>query len=152
MQQGDPIASRDTEISRTRHRGILRRERWRKILEEWDPNATELIEALGGRPSTRQECPPKDIPCPFVGCKYHLYLDVIPETGTIKLNYPEIEPHQMKVWCVLNFVEQHGSATLQEVGDLLQVTRERIRQVESKAKNKLIRSSIGGDGIRDALF
>ena len=35
------------------------------------------------RPQTRAACVSAERPCPHVSCKYHLYLDVNPETGSI---------------------------------------------------------------------
>src|SRR5262249_28750008 len=43
------------------------------------------------RPRTRAECAEGQRPCPWVSCKHHLYLDVNPETGSIKLNFPDLE-------------------------------------------------------------
>lgn len=37
------------------------------------------------RPRTRGECRDGFRPCPFVACKYHLYLDINPETGSTSL-------------------------------------------------------------------
>ncbi|MEO8550028.1 MAG: hypothetical protein ABI678_08640, partial [Kofleriaceae bacterium] len=37
------------------------------------------------RPSTREECRGEMRPCPWVACKHHLYLDINPETGSIKI-------------------------------------------------------------------
>lgn len=39
--------------------------------------------------------------------------------------------------CVLDCVEGEHTYTLEEVGDLFGVTRERVRQIESKAKSNL---------------
>jgi hypothetical protein len=69
-------------------------------------------------------------PCPFVGCKYHLYLDVNPETNSIKQNFPHKEVWELEETCSLDVAER-GGLTLEEVGDLLNLTRERIRQMES---------------------
>lgn len=46
------------------------------------------------RPSTRGECAQVPRPCPYVACKYSLYLDVS-KTGSIILNFPHLEPWQM---------------------------------------------------------
>ena len=43
---------------------------------------------------TRAECVEGPRPCPYVSCKYHLYLDVQHRTGAIKLNFPDIEVEQ----------------------------------------------------------
>src|SRR5687768_4676303 len=38
------------------------------------------------RPQTRAECQGVPRPCPYVSCSHHLYLDVNPASGAIKLN------------------------------------------------------------------
>lgn len=68
-------------------------------------------------------------PCPFVSCKYHLYLDVNPETGSLKINFPEREPWELSETCALDVADRAGM-TLEEVGQILNLTRERIRQIE----------------------
>lgn len=89
------------------------------------------------RPKTRADCAMVPRPCPFVGCKYNLYLDVNPETGSIKMNFPDVEPWEMAESCALDIVEEAGELILEEVGDAMNVTRERIRQVEENLLNKL---------------
>jgi DNA-directed RNA polymerase sigma subunit (sigma70/sigma32) len=71
-----------------------------------------------------------------VSCRYHLYLDVNPETGSIKLNFPHLQVWEMKETCALD-VSDRGGATLEEVGEILNLTRERIRQVEVRGLLKL---------------
>ncbi len=88
------------------------------------------------RPVTRAECKDMPRPCPFVSCKHHLYLDVNPETGSIKLNFPDLEVWEMKETCSLD-VADRGGITLEEVGEILNLTRERIRQVEVRGLLKL---------------
>src|SRR5205814_4598170 len=88
------------------------------------------------RHKTRLECVDGERPCPFVACKYHLYLDVNPSSGSIKLNFPDLEPWELKESCALD-VADRGGITLEEVGDLLNLTRERIRQVEVRGLLKL---------------
>jgi hypothetical protein len=78
------------------------------------------------RPRTRGECPPH--PCPWVSCRYHLYLDTT-EAGGVKVNFPDKEPDEMGETCALNVADQ-GDHTLEEVGALLNLTRERVRQIE----------------------
>ena len=87
-------------------------------------------------PKTRGECMTGQRPCPFVSCKHHLYLDVNPETGSIKLNFPDLEVWEMKETCSLD-VADRGGVTLEEVGEILNLTRERIRQVEVRGLLKL---------------
>ena len=81
------------------------------------------------RPASRGDCREGARPCPFVSCKYHLYLDVNPVTGSIKLNFPHLEVWEMAETCALD-VADRGGVTLEEVGEILNLTRERIRQVE----------------------
>ena len=42
----------------------------------------------------------------FISCKHHLYLDVNPETGSIKLNFPHLEPWEMLESCSLDVAER----------------------------------------------
>ncbi len=88
------------------------------------------------RPSTRGECCNEIRPCPWVACKYHLYLDVNPETGSIKINFPDLEPWEMGETCALDVADRNG-ITLEEVGEIMNLTRERIRQVEVRGLVKL---------------
>jgi transcriptional regulator with XRE-family HTH domain len=88
------------------------------------------------RPTNRTECIGGDRPCPFVSCKHHLYLDVSERTGAIKLNFPDIDPDQMVHSCSLD-VADRGGATLEEVGEVMNLTRERVRQLELDAWSKV---------------
>ena len=88
------------------------------------------------RPRTRAECLQMARPCPFVSCEHHLYLDVNPESGAIKLNFPHLEVWEMAETCSLD-VADRGGITLEEVGAILNLTRERIRQVEVRGLLKI---------------
>ncbi len=88
------------------------------------------------RPKTRGECRDTQRPCPFVACKYNLYLDINPGTGTIKLNYPYLEPYEMEQSCALD-VADRGGVTLEEVAKVTNLVRERIRQIEVRGLLKL---------------
>ena len=96
------------------------------------------------RPQTRKECANVSRPCPYVSCKYHLYVDVNPNTGSIKINFPDREVWELKNSCALDVAEQ-GGITLEEVGEILNLTRERIRQVEVRGLLKLKEG--GGDEL-----
>ncbi len=88
------------------------------------------------RPETRHDCMNMTRPCPFVSCSHHLYLDVNPESGAIKLNFPHLEVWEMAETCSLD-VADRGGITLEEVGAILNLTRERIRQVEVRGLTKI---------------
>jgi len=61
------------------------------------------------RPITRGECKDAPRPCPWVSCKYHLYLDVNPETGSIKINFPDLEPWELNETCALDVADRGGT-------------------------------------------
>jgi hypothetical protein len=88
------------------------------------------------RPKMRVDCASGPRPCPFVSCTHHLYLDVSSRTGAIKLNFPDLEVEDMKESCALD-ISDRGGTTLEEVGAIMNLTRERIRQLEVKALAKL---------------
>ena len=92
------------------------------------------------RPTMREQCQGEARPCPWVACKHHLYLDVNPETGSIKINFPDLEPWEMGETCALDVADK-GGITLEEVGEIMNLTRERIRQVEVRGLLKLREAS-----------
>lgn len=96
------------------------------------------------RPKNRLQCSAEARPCPWVACKHHLYLDVNPDTGSIKINFPELEPWEMTETCALD-VADRGGITLEEVGEIMNLTRERIRQVEVRGLLKLKMSAKSPD-------
>lgn len=96
------------------------------------------LQALGAdkpynRPKTRGECAQVPRPCPYVACKYSLYLDVS-ETGSIILNFPHLDPGEMPAEqsCALDLADR-GAMTLEDIAVVTNLTRERIRQIELKA-------------------
>jgi hypothetical protein len=88
------------------------------------------------KPRNRAECIEAPRPCPFVSCQHHLYIDVSSKTGAIKLNFPDLEVWEMGESCALDIADR-GGTTLEDVGAIMNLTRERIRQVEVKALAKL---------------
>jgi hypothetical protein len=132
--------------SRPRARTIPIRKLTRSVLKA-HAFATTLVDT-SDRPKTRGECRGHEGPCPWVGCKHHLYLDINPETGTIKLNFPDLEPWELEHTCALDVAED-GSLTLEEVGQIMNLTRERTRQIEVRGLINLRRSpralSLTGD-------
>jgi len=110
------------------------------------------LEALGAdtpyeRPRTRGDCAQVPRPCPYVACKYSLYLDVS-STGSIILNFPHLEPGQMPAEqsCALDLAER-GPMTLEYIAVVTNLTRERIRQVELKALTRRGRSAAVALGL-----
>ena len=103
------------------------------------------------RPTTRAECREEMRPCPWVACKHHLYLDINPETGSIKINFPDLEPWDLQNTCALDVAER-GGITLEEVGEIMNLTRERIRQVEVRGLLKLKMGSPSPDELGAELL
>jgi len=104
---------------------------------EKDPVYKDLIDITSyQKPKNRSECLKLKRPCLFVSCKYHLFLDVNPDTKSIKFNFPGKEVWELKETCALDVADK-GGVTLEEVGAIMNLTRERIRQVEMRALQKL---------------
>jgi hypothetical protein len=131
----DALKAREHRAHRARSRSIRVLRVTRREARAAIERALEL-EAELERPKTRRECADGPRPCPHVSCRHHLYLDVNPHTGTIKLNFPDLEVWELGVSCALDVADLGGTA-IEAVGDLLNVTRERIRQIETQALSKL---------------
>lgn len=139
--QPDPQKHKGTEDeARRRPKTMSRREMLRERRRR--ERAGEVIEiAEYARPRTRAECAQGPRPCLFVACKHHLYLDVNPETGSIKINFPDRNVWELNETCALDVAER-GGVTLEDVGDILNLTRERVRQVEVTGLQKLKGGSV----------
>jgi hypothetical protein len=145
-EQVGPMEPADTEgqevpgrrRSRTMSRKEIARElRKQRALGVIDPEVEEIIREVDAqRPRSRADCATGQRPCMFISCKHHLYLDVNPTTGSIKLNFPDKEIWEMAETCALD-VADRGGITLEEVGAIMNLTRERIRQVETRGLLKL---------------
>ncbi len=139
---GEAIAEGDERRGRRRSRTMSRKEiarelRRQRALGVIDPEVEEIIrEVEAQRPRNRADCAAGPRPCMFISCKHHLYLDVNPATGSIKLNFPDKEIWEMAETCALD-VADRGGITLEEVGAIMNLTRERIRQVETRGLLKL---------------
>lgn len=104
--------------------------------------ANEPDEGRRRLPLVRGECAETERPCPFISCRYHLFLDVN-DRGGIKLNFPDLFDADgtpalegLRETCTLDVADRED-ATLEHVGELLNVTRERARQLENEALARL---------------
>ncbi len=86
-------------------------------------------------PKARGECENDLRPCPWIRCRHHLYAD-ISKTGSLVVRRPDVEVWDMEHTCSLDLAER-GGMTLEEVGALFGESRERARQVEARALEKL---------------
>jgi hypothetical protein len=136
--EAGPDERRGRRRSRTMSRKEIARElRRQRALGVIDPEVEEIIREVDAqRPRSRADCASGPRPCMFISCKHHLYLDVNPSTGSIKLNFPDKEIWEMAETCALD-VADRGGITLEEVGAIMNLTRERIRQVETRGLLKL---------------
>ncbi len=98
-----------------------------------------LLRPEGPRPKTRGDClaggPNAARPCRWITCQWYL--------PRMTLN--------PKHTCALDVADQ-GGVTLEEVGDLMGITRERIRQIEFMASRKIAkmdRNAINRGKLRD---
>ena len=82
------------------------------------------------RPKTRAACVGGPRPCPWVGCRHHLYLEVNQKTGKIKVSFPDLEPWQLEHSCALDEAEE-GPLTLEEAGARLNMSKARVDQIET---------------------
>lgn len=102
----------------------------------WLPVLQGAAVAAGDRsPRARADCVGAARPCPWVSCRYHLYLDVS-AAGSLLIAHPALAPWEIPETCALDVAER-GLHTLDEVGQLLNVTRERVRQIEVVARLRL---------------
>ena len=86
------------------------------------------------RPRTRADCIRGPRPCPYVGCKHHLMLDIGASGESLRLVADE--PDQMAETCALDVAER-GGATLEDIGEMIGVSKEAVRQLEEKALRRL---------------
>lgn len=114
----------------------------KRDVEEHRSETEQILEELKGDgvntefPETRGDCPTVR-PCPFVSCRYHLYLEVTSH-GSIKFNFHGREPWEMGESCALDIAdENYDGLPLSQIGHHLGLTRERIRQIEVNAFEKI---------------
>lgn len=115
----------------------------KKLTEEEQREGKELADYQGEtRPKTRADCANVPRPCPYVSCRYHLYLTVrrSKKSDSIWVNFPQIEgPDELEFSCALDEADavQGYGMTLEELSKRLNVTRERARQLEVEVLRKI---------------
>jgi Sigma-70, region 4 len=154
MEEDAPVAE---ERPRQRARTMSRKEMARQFRQQMaaggvDPELQALMTELdAGRPKVRADCGSGPRPCPYVSCKFNLYVDVNPRTGSVKMNFPDKEIWELADTCALD-VADRGGITLEEVGAIMNLTRERIRQVEVRGLLKLKMGSPSPDELGAELL
>ena len=109
----------------------------RKMVREYNRTPHQEQPPQHWRPTTRAQCKSMPRPCPYVGCRYHLFLEIKRLGG---LQFPwgdDVEAlREMPQTCALDVADADG-ATLDTVGEYTAMTRERVRQIENAALDKL---------------
>lgn len=116
-------------------------------------------ESTERRPATRGDCVDGQRPCPWVGCRYHLAVDVGQRGTLFAIGRSSLSLRASRSdaewWtdgvadtvaaladtCCLD-VADRGGITLQAVADTLGVTRERVRQIETNVMDRLRRREV----------
>lgn len=133
-----PGEGRKTGVSRRRRpktvslRRLVHERRLRVLNDDDDDGSVDV------RPLTRGECRSGPRPCPWMSCRHHLAVDVS-VFGALKVNFPDVEDGALPASCALDVAER-GGLSLEEVGALLNVTRERARQIEATALQAILRA------------
>jgi len=134
----EPPAQKPRQRARTMSRKEMARMfRQQAAAGGLEPELQSLMAELDAtRPKVRGDCAEGERPCPYVSCKYNLYVDVNPRTGSVKMNFPDKELWELAETCALDVADRAG-ITLEEVGVIMNLTRERVRQLEMRGLSKL---------------
>jgi hypothetical protein len=100
------------------------------------------------RPQTRGECAGGERPCPWLGCRHHLALDVHEETGGLKENFPHLrilqEPENLvylRDTCALDVADrvqdEGGEMEWEDIGRTMNLGIERCRQLAAKGQQDI---------------
>lgn len=139
---------------------LSKREIERGFMEAPPAETTDLYD----RPKTRGDCLAGGInearPCVWFSCAFHALVDVDTATGSIKINHVPADDsaealvdvlRAMPYTCTLDLADE-GGATLERAASVLGLVRERLRQLEVIALDKVLRTkaaSVAGDYLDD---
>lgn len=96
------------------------------------------------RPSTRGQCREARRPCPFVGCRHHLYLEV-KANGNMRLNTRK-PVWEMENTCSLDVADKGEFLSFPEIAAYFDVQDETIAKVLDSAVRKLQAALAEGGG------
>jgi len=107
-------------------------------------SAQELLDLNTAKVEARAagHCEGVPRPCPFVSCRHNLYLDVEPNTGEVRLNFPLIEPDEMpaEASCALD-VARAGARDETAIAALLNASEAAVERV-IRANGTLLRDAL----------
>lgn len=126
--------------ARTAQRARRRRRR-RPSCTRYSPNypRTPRTPARHWRPATRADCVDGERPCPYVGCKHHLYLEVTPSAGAIMYRHGDRELWELEETCALD-VADRGGEDVETVARLCGMAMRTTERTLAAALGKMRRS------------
>ena len=92
------------------------------------------------RPTNRLECKGGKRPCPWVSCRYHLYLDVR-QTGNLLLNFPGVELEDLAATCALDVADGEPQQ-YEQIAKIMHASKQLAHAIEKKALAKCGRSDL----------
>ena len=93
------------------------------------------------RPKTRGDCVNGLRPCPFVGCRYSLVLELEERRTSktsaraelgVRATWPDRDIDQIPETCALDVADRGGS-TFEEIASVMNISNERAQQIVRKA-------------------
>jgi hypothetical protein len=99
--------------------------------------APELAAAERDRPRTRAECERVPRPCPYVSCRWNLYLDV-DEAGRIVIPDADTPIEERRYSCALDVIEDNPDGVeLTELAAITGFTREQLARIEEHGRARI---------------
>jgi len=93
-----------------------------------------IREAYPCKPKNRLQCVNSERPCVFVSCRYNMFLDVTNK----RIKYYSQDPTEMEHSCALDLADECGGMRLEEIAACLNLSRERVRQIQDNALRKIM--------------
>jgi hypothetical protein len=88
------------------------------------------------RPKTRGDCEHGLRPCPWVGCRHHLFLEV-KANGRLQLTFPDLEPDEIPATCSLDIADC-GELSRVAIGTVLGMTHQAVELLEQRTLPRLV--------------
>jgi hypothetical protein len=121
----------------------------RELRDRWltDDDMAASYPAVG-HPEMRGDCLYGPRPCPLVGCRYNLFLDVNERNGSIKFTHPDREPWEVPASesCALDLADAHPAGVdLPVLAEVAGLSYDRTWQVVDEARKRAIALAIEAD-------